>query len=73
MPWDVLEKKRADHTHTPRLPKSGVARKVCYHTLIVFSLWRIPKTCLPTNKSGEYLKQPFNLFSANGKKVPKKE
>ena len=26
MPWDVLEKKRADHT----LPKSGVDRTVCY-------------------------------------------
>ena len=48
---------------TVTLPKSRVARTVCYVNCFVQTTANT-KTCLPINNHGEYRKSPFNLFSA---------
>ena len=67
---------RRNELITLTLPKSGVARTVCYVNCLVQTTANT-KTCLPTNNYGEHRKAPFNLFSAtttvNKRKVPKKE
>ena len=46
---------------TLTLPKSGVARTVCYVNCFVQPMANT-KTCLAINNSGEYRKAPFNFF-----------
>ena len=75
MPWDVLEKKRADPTYTPGVRSSSYIQQ--YTTLtVLFRLRRMPKRApiVRINNDGEYRKAPFNLFSAtaNWRKCLKK-
>ena len=54
---------RRNELTTLTLPKSGVARTVCYVNRFVQPAANT-KTCLPINNYGECRKAPFNLFSA---------
>ena len=61
MPWDVLEKKRADITLT--YPISGVARAASMlHTLLFVQPTANAKTCLPTNNCCEDRKRLLIYF-----------
>ena len=55
------------------LPKSGVARTVCYVNYFVQPMANT-KMCLPINNYGKHRKAPFNVFSAtaNRRKCLKK-
>ena len=64
---------RRNELITLTLPKSGVARTVCYVNCFVQPKANT-KTYLPINNYGEYRKAPFSLFSAtaNRRKCLKK-
>ena len=72
MAWDVVEKNRADHTHTPEVRSSSYRLLAL---IVLFSLLRIPKRACQKTIPANAERTPLNWFSAtaNRKKMPKKE